>query len=502
MEGNFVADDMISTHLIRTSIEIVSIRDQKFMGRVFFRCHAEPDLNTIEFRTMPNLDIPRISRDEINVPPTFHSFEVALSAENLKKVISTLFFTIDMIHVDKNLAEKLKGVARVKISQIESCEVVKTPTSYVRILDGFHRIEDPASHSKLGEIRVKIYMEDLGPSIPQINEDKKEMEEIEKGNPPDELEELQMKVVSELENWKKMQEAKFLLEMKTREAEMIDKMAEGLKKKEIDREKVLRNYEASITSIDMKLRDKVGELQKRENKLILLENELKSKINEVSSEVASKNEEIRKLKADFDEEKKKFKKAKVTFEAKQEALTLQLSKKDSEIERIKAEMDQGIVGQLKSKMMTKDIEIDTLKNECSKLQLAQSEYRDYSSKLQESVMLLKSENDLLKSKLAALSSHEIEFSKAKLQQTQGSENGLTFSNLRKELKTLSQPNQPLGGPEGKKMDPELTLAQKPDEIIALEKEKERLQTMGISPEDILMTEIDAEIKQILSKTMK
>ena len=58
-----------------------------------------------------------------------------------------------------------------------------------------------------------------------------------------------------------------------------------------------------MTTLENRLRTKATELQKREEKIIQLEEELKSKIIEVSRQLTNKEEEILGIKKKFKEER-------------------------------------------------------------------------------------------------------------------------------------------------------------------------------------------------------
>ena len=70
--------------------------------------------------------------------------------------------------------------------------------------------------------------------------------------------------------------------------------------------------------MENKLRQKATDLQKREEKIIQLEEELKGKILEVSRQLTSKEEEILTI-------KKKFKEERVQLEADKKKLNKELS---------------------------------------------------------------------------------------------------------------------------------------------------------------------------------
>lgn len=68
-----------------------------------------------------------------------------------------------------------------------------------------------------------------------------------------------------------------------------------------------------MSILEGKLKAKAGELQKREQKLVLLEQELQTKISEVSRQLLSKDEEIDQLKKKNKEDKLNFSKEKAAL---------------------------------------------------------------------------------------------------------------------------------------------------------------------------------------------
>jgi len=111
------------------------------------------------------------------------------------------------------------------------------------------------------------------------------------------------KAVWELEVWKKGEQAKFKNHLKQTELETIEKVTADWKAKEDARDAELASKVAEIEAIDKRLRMKVQQIQKRESKIVNLEEELKVKIHEVSRQLAVKEEEIINIKKRFKEEK-------------------------------------------------------------------------------------------------------------------------------------------------------------------------------------------------------
>lgn len=74
---------------------------------------------------------------------------------------------VELWHVDKVEKDKLVGVTIIPLADVIKFPIKKTVQSYVRIFDSFHSIDQQDTEGKfigkVGELRVIIYLEDLGP---------------------------------------------------------------------------------------------------------------------------------------------------------------------------------------------------------------------------------------------------------------------------------------------------------------------------------------------------
>ena len=147
-----------------------------------------------------------------------------------------------------------------------------------------------------------------------------------------------MKVVWELENWKKAEEAKFLFALKQKEIDFLTKLNEEWKKREVEKEKLFKNHEAAIISIESRLKTEALKLQKRENKIVLIETEYKAKVDETLSELSRKVEDIRQIKLVHAEALKKANATNKSLEKQIENLNASLQGKEKEIASLKKEI--------------------------------------------------------------------------------------------------------------------------------------------------------------------
>jgi hypothetical protein len=75
---------------------------------------------------------------------------------------------LEVWHADRLQKDQFIGKALVPFAEIIKFPIKKTKQSYVRIFDAFHSIDqydgEDKPLGKLGELRVIVYLEDLGPS--------------------------------------------------------------------------------------------------------------------------------------------------------------------------------------------------------------------------------------------------------------------------------------------------------------------------------------------------
>ena len=103
--------------------------------------------------------------------------------------------------------------------------------------------------------------------------------------------------------WKRAEEAKFKAYLKQREIEKIEEITKEWKGREQERELQFSDALKGLEQLEGKLRHQAMDLQRREERIVQLEEELKHKITEVSRQLASKEEEVLSVKKRFKEEK-------------------------------------------------------------------------------------------------------------------------------------------------------------------------------------------------------
>ena len=116
-------------------------------------------------------------------------------------------------------------------------------------------------------------------------------------------------IIWDLEVWKRAEQAQFKAYLKQLEFEYLSKLQEDFKIKEDEREKEFKSKINEINNLKNKLSKKINDLESRENKIKICEEELKIRINEVSKQIVNKDDEITLIKKNAKEEQDKLNKS-------------------------------------------------------------------------------------------------------------------------------------------------------------------------------------------------
>lgn len=311
-----------------------------------------------------------------------------------------------------------------------------------------------------------------------------------------------MKVVWELENWKKAEEAKFLFALKQKEIDFLTKLNEEWKKREAEKEKLFKNHEAAIISIESRLKTEALKLQKRENKIVLIETEYKAKVDETLSELTRKEEDIKQIKLAHAEALKKANATNKTLEKQIENLNASLQAKDKEIASLKKEIEVNPLTKLKKEIQEKSQKIESLQADLAKYQELNGEYKDYLAILQEEIRKLKEENETIKVKNSLAATREIDGLKMKLFEITQNMRGENLQDLRKELMDMrlgkSEPQTEKKSLREKAESVKENSNGTNIELTRLLAEKRSLIELGIGEDDILLKELNDAIERAKS----
>lgn len=209
------------------------------------------------------------------------------------------------------------------------------------------------------------------------------------------LVDIENKVIWELENWKKAEEAKFMYELKQKEVDFLKKWQAERKEKEVQRERIFKDQESKLSSYNQQIQKKLNELLKRENKLVLLEEELKQRINEASRHMATKDKEIDVEREGFKEANLKLSKQNKVLEKKIQEFEKRYTEIVEEFEQYRKDQESSPISIVKDELNKKLMEIGELKSQLLKNDEIKEEYRKHFERLKNEVVRLKKEVNLL-----------------------------------------------------------------------------------------------------------
>ena len=249
-------------------------------------------------------------------------------------------------------------------------------------------------------------------------------------------------IIWDLEVWKRAEQAQFKAYLKQLEFEYLSKLQEDFKKKEEEREKEFKSKINEINNLRNKLSKKASELESRENKIKLCEEELKMKINEVSKQIVNKDEEIDLIKKNAKEEQNKLLKnitsLKKTIENKQK----EINSIEEKFNNYKKTMEDSPTSGLRNEITRKQIQNEELEKQIKNLE-NEIKNRDKSiEKLKVDIIKLRKNYETEKDNMYKQRLEEIEKLKFDIyNQRTSSEEMKEIRELKEKIKELSNPKK-------------------------------------------------------------
>ncbi|ETE61854.1 Centrosomal protein, partial [Ophiophagus hannah] len=210
---------------------------------------------------------------EVFLPQSYCAFDFATMPHQLQDTFCRLPLLVELWHKDKTTKDLLLGVARLQLSKVLSME--KT-----RFLGG--NGEQPSN--KIADLSYIVTLEDFGlvkmhevlvsDSARCLGAD--ELLGVPKGHSEvqtEPRETLEYKAALELEMWKELQEDLFENQLKKKELAHMQALAEEWKKRDREREALVKKKVAEYTVLEEKLQKTLTDLEKREKQLVNAETE-------------------------------------------------------------------------------------------------------------------------------------------------------------------------------------------------------------------------------------
>ncbi|XP_067424813.1 centrosomal protein of 120 kDa isoform X2 [Emydura macquarii macquarii] len=231
---------------------------------------------------------------EVFLPQSYCAFDFATMPHQLQDTFFRLPLLVELWHKDKLTKDLLLGVARLQLSNVLTLEKTRflgtngeqcwrqtfTETTGVMAAQG--------ANNKIAELSYTVTLEDYG--LVKMHEvlvsDSSQclgagQQQVPAPQPhcvpeaePEPRETLEYKAALELEMWKEMQEDIFENQLKKKELAHMQALAEEWKKRDKEREALVKKKVAEYTNLEEQLQKTLTDLEKRERQLVNAESEL------------------------------------------------------------------------------------------------------------------------------------------------------------------------------------------------------------------------------------
>ncbi|NWQ80441.1 CE120 protein, partial [Columbina picui] len=242
---------------------------------------------------------------EVFLPQSYCAFDFATIPQQLQDTFFRLPLLVELWHKDKTAKDLLLGVARLQLSNVLASEKIRflggngeqcwrqtcNETASVTAAEG--------SGNRVAELSYAITLEDYGlvkmqevlvsdssqcvgagqqQHVPHIQP------HCAPENHPEPRETLEYKAALELEMWKEMQEDIFENQLKKKEMAHMQALAEEWKKRDREREALVKKKVTEYTVLEEQLQKTLRDLDKRERQLFGAESELQRVKKELQAE--------------------------------------------------------------------------------------------------------------------------------------------------------------------------------------------------------------------------
>ncbi|NXU57883.1 CE120 protein, partial [Turnix velox] len=238
---------------------------------------------------------------EVFLPQSFCAFDFATTPHQLQDTFFRLPLLVELWHKDKTAKDLLLGVATLQLSNVLTSEKTRflgdggeqcwrqtyNETVSVTAAQG--------SSNRIAELSYTITLEDYGCVKMQeiLVSDSSQcagagqqqpVPDTEPHYAPKPRETLEYKAALELEMWKEVQEDIFENELKKKEMAHMQALAEEWKKRDREREALVKKRVAEYTVLEEQLQKTLRDLEKREQQLFSAESELQKLKKELHAE--------------------------------------------------------------------------------------------------------------------------------------------------------------------------------------------------------------------------
>ncbi|XP_006886061.1 PREDICTED: centrosomal protein of 120 kDa [Elephantulus edwardii] len=482
---------------------------------------------------------------EVFLPQSYCAFDFATMPHQLQDTFLRIPLLVELWHKDKMSKDLLLGIARIQLSNVLSSEKTRFLGAdgeqcwRQTFSESVPVIAAQGSNNRIADLSYTVTLEDYGlvkmreifvsessQGLPAVAQ---KPSSLPPAPCPSEVqteprETLEYKAALELEMWKEMQEDIFENQLKQKELAHMQALAEEWKKRDRERESLVKKKVAEYTILEGKLQKTLIDLEKREQQLVSAESELQREKRELKSErernLQELQDSIRRAKEDcahqielerlkikqleedkhrlqqkLNEAENKFKNLEKEFQHfKDQQSNKPEIRLQSEINLLtleKVELERKLESATKSKLHYKQQWGRALK------ELARLKQREQESQM---ARLKKQQEELEQMRLRYLAAEEKDTVKSERQE---------LLDIRNELNRLRQQDQKqyqdsreiasgkMDSPHGKALEEGLD-----DYLTRLIEERDTLMRTGVyNHEDRIISELDRQIREVLAKNI-
>ncbi|XP_017374929.1 centrosomal protein of 120 kDa isoform X2 [Cebus imitator] len=242
---------------------------------------------------------------EVFLPQSYCAFDFATMPHQLQDTFLRIPLLVELWHKDKMSKDLLLGIARIQLSNILSSEKTRfLGSSGEQCWRQTYSESVPVtaaqgSNNRIADLSYTVTLEDYGlvkmreifvsDSSQGVSAVQQKPSSLPPAPCPSEIqteprETLEYKAALELEMWKEMQEDIFENQLKQKELAHMQALAEEWKKRDRERESLVKKKVAEYTILEGKLQKTLIDLEKREQQLASTESELQREKKELQSE--------------------------------------------------------------------------------------------------------------------------------------------------------------------------------------------------------------------------
>ncbi|XP_058395361.1 centrosomal protein of 120 kDa isoform X1 [Diceros bicornis minor] len=447
---------------------------------------------------------------EVFLPQSYCAFDFATMPHQLQDTFLRIPLLVELWHKDKMSKDLLLGIARIQLSNILSSEKTRFLGSNGEqcwrqtYSESVPIIAAQGSNNRIIDLSYTMTLEDYGlvkmreifvsDSSQGLSAVQQKPSSLPPAPCPSEIqteprETLEYKAALELEMWKEMQEDIFENQLKQKELAHMQALAEEWKKRDRERESLVKKKVAEYTILEGKLQKTLIDLEKREQQLVIAESELQRERKELKSQrernLQELQDSIRRAKEDcvhqVELERLKIKQ----LEEDKHRLHQQLNDAENKYKVLEKEFHQ-----FKDQQSNKpEIRLQ------SEINLLTLEKREQESQM---ARLKKQQEELEQMRLRYLAAEEKDTVKTERQELLDIRNEL--NRLRQQEQKQNQDSREIAsgkmdGPHGSALEEGLD-----DYLTRLIEERDTLMRTGVyNHEDRIISELDRQIREVLAK---